>query len=84
MPQLVLTRWEYVGLAIERVIVRLDQIEKMAQAVINTNAEISSKNIITSAITSLSKEVIIRAHTYFLKSYHDSFFCYPLPLDETR
>ena len=74
MPQPVLTRWEYVGLAIEWVIVRLDQIEKMAQAVINTNAAISSKNIIASAITSLSKEVIIRAHTYFLKSYHDSFF----------
>ena len=55
-------------------ITKLDQIEKMAQAVINTNAVISSKNSIASAITSLSKEVIIRAHTYFLKSYHDSFF----------
>ena len=74
MPQPVLTRWGYVGLAIEWVIVRLYPIEKMAQAVINTNAAISSKNIIASAITSLSKEVIIRAHTYFLKNYHDSFF----------
>ena len=56
MPQPVLTRWEYVGLAIEWVIVRLDQIGTMAQAVINTNAAILSKNIITSSITSLSKE----------------------------
>ena len=40
----------------------------MAQAVINTNTAISVMNIITSAITSLSKEVIIQAHTYFLRA----------------
>ena len=74
MPQPVLTRWEYVGQAINWVIVRFDDIAKMAQAAVNTNAAISAKNIIASAITSLTNEKLIRAHLHFLKGYHDSFF----------
>lgn len=34
MPQPVLTRWEYVGMAIDWVIKKIDEIKKMAQAVI--------------------------------------------------
>ena len=46
----------------------------MAQARINTNAAIGAKNIIASAIASLTKEDVIIAHMHFLKGYHDTFF----------
>ena len=74
MPQPVLTRCEYVGAAINWVIDKVEDISKMAQAVVNTQAAISAKNIIASAITSLTEEPIIRAHIHFIKGYHDSFF----------
>ena len=65
IPQPVLTQWGYVGHAINWVIDKFDNTEKMAQAVVSTNTTISTKNIIASAITSLTKENLIRAHIYF-------------------
>ena len=72
--QHILTQWEYVGSAINWVINNFEDFSKMAQAYLNTNAEIVVKNIIASAIVSLAKEVIIISHAHFLKGYHDTFF----------
>ena len=61
-------------MAIDWVINKFDEIKKMAQAVINTSAGISSRNVIASAIFSLTSEPLITAHIHFLKGYHDAFF----------
>ena len=74
MRQPVLTRWEYVGEVIEWVIERIDGIPKFAQSVVNANASISAKNVIASAMNSLSKEKIIWARLLFIQGYHRSFF----------
>ena len=76
MSQPVLTRWGYVGSAINWIIDKFEDIVKMAQAVINTQAAVSAKNSIAFAITSLTKEMLICAHIYFLKVYHNSFFIF--------
>ena len=74
MPQPVLTRWEYVGMAIDWVINKFLGIRRMAQCVINTSAAISSRNVIASAIYSLTNETLIMAHMHILKGYHDASF----------
>ena len=64
------------GQVIDWVIVRFEDVSNMAQAAINTNAAILVKNVIASAIISLTNEKLISAHIYFLKEYHDSFLVY--------
>ena len=69
----VLTMWEYVGRAIAWLLPALEHMKKFAQAVLNINATISSKNQIASALTSLANEHVIHTHLLFLKAYHDAF-----------